>query len=320
MMAALAGCSSEQTVPQLGSGSAYAANNTPQVRALYQGCPIFANGDAYNKVVAADPVDPHSNEYIASMGQAGNTAPFYASTGLEQTNLANDATPLLKVKQASPYHHFARRYPWEASFYIEPPTDRHAIVVQTQSCHLYESYGTTYNDGTLGAYSGANWDLRKAFVPLRPGEPSAMASGLSLFAGMVRWEDYQSGAIRHALDWAAVAHTVAEYAFVVPASDTDRLPFYGDSRYRLPYGAHLRLKASFSTAGWGPQASMVAAAMKTYGIYLADTGPHGNALYFANAEDGSTPWNRSDLKSLSAIHVSDFDVLKLPPIQRVERH
>ncbi len=113
-----------------------------------------------------------------------------------------------------------------------------------------------------------------------------MASGLSLFAGMVKWEDYQSGAINHALNWAAVAHTVAEYRFVRPASDTDQLAFNGGSPYQLPYGAHLRLKASFSTAGWGPEATMVANAMKTYGIYLADTGSSSNALYFSDASDG----------------------------------
>lgn len=45
-----------------------------------------------------------------------------------------------------------------------------------------------------------------------------------------------------------------------------------NSSYELPYGARLRLRASFSTAGWGPQATMVANAMTRYGIYLADTG------------------------------------------------
>ena len=83
----------------------------------------------------------------------------------------------------------------------------------------------------------------------------------------------------------------------------------------MPYGARLRLKASFSTQGWGPEATMVANAMKNYGVYLADTGSGGNGIYFANDEDGENPWNSSDLVSLSKIHMSDFDVIKLPPIQ-----
>jgi hypothetical protein len=152
---------------------------------------------------------------------------------------------------------------------------------------------------------------------LPSGVPSAMASGLPLFAGMVRWEDYQSGSIDHALNWDGIAHTVAQYQFVYPASDTDRLQFYGKSSYQLPYGARLRLKASFDVSGWGPQATMVAQAMKTYGIYLADTGSRGNGIYFANAADGSDPWDSRDLSSLSKIAIRDFEVIELPRIQRV---
>ncbi len=183
-----------------------------------------------------------------------------------------------------------------------------------------KAYGTRFSGGVLSAYSGANWDLTKPFVPVAPGQPSSMASGLSMFAGMVKWEDYESGSIRHALNFAAVAHTVAQYKFVRPASDTDQITYYGSSPYQLPYGAHLRLKASFSTAGWGPQATMVANAMKTYGIYLADTGSSSNALYFANASDGSSPWDGRDLASLSKITLADFDVIQLPTIQTVPGH
>ncbi len=279
----------------------------------FYGCPVFEG--TYNRIVTNADVDPDSNKYINSVIQAGDTEGFYASTGVEQVNLADDRTPLVTVHQKVQWHQFPVPYPWQSGFYIEPLGDAHAIVVQTDSCHLYESYSTTYSKGTLSAYSGANWDMTTRFVPLPPGNPSAMASGLSLFAGMVKWEDYESGSIDHALDWSAIAHTVAESAFVTPASDTDHLQFDGRSQYQLPYGARLRLKASFSTAGWGPQATMVANALKTYGIYLSDTGSSANGLYFANASDGSDPWNSSDLSALGQIHVGDFDVINLPPIQ-----
>lgn len=288
--------------------------------AMYQGCPVFTAGDYYNATISSAPVDPNSASYINSVVSSGDTAGFYASTGVEKVNLANNSTPLVTVKQQVSYHTFPVQYPWLSSYFIEPLSDRHAIVVQTQSCHLYESYGTTYSSSVLSAYSGANWNLTQPFAPLPAGSPSAMASGLSLFAGMVKWEDYQSGGIHHALNWGAIAHTVAQYKFVRPASDTDWLTFNGGSLPQLPYGAHLRLKASFNTSGWGPQAQMVAQAMKTYGIYLADTGSSANALYFGNAPDGSNPWNSSDLSALSKIHVSDFDVLTLPAIQTVPGH
>lgn len=288
--------------------------------ATYLGCPVFTAGDYYNKAVTAAAIDPSSAAYIASVKAAGDTASFYASTGVERVNDANNATPMLTVHPQVSYHQFPLPYPWASNFYIEPLSDKHAMIVQTQSCHLYESYGTGYSGGILSAYSGANWDLTKPFVPMPPGSPSSMASGLSLFAGMVKWEDFQSGSIKHALNWAGIAHSVAQYKFVVPASDTDWLTFNGGNSPQLPYGAHLRLKASFNTSGWGPQSKMVAKAMQTYGVYLSDTGSSGNALYFANAADGSMPWSSSDLSALSKLHITDFDVLKLPPVQTVPGH
>jgi len=282
------------------------------------GCTLFPAGDpTYNRNISTASIDPNSAAYIASLQQAGDTAAFYASTGVERVNLATNSTPLMTVSRKVSYHSFPVPYPWASGFYIEPLGDAHAIVVQTQSCHLYESFDTTYSGGVLSAYSGANWDLTKPYAPLAPGTPSAMASGLSLFAGMVTWTDYQSGAIKHPLNWAAIAGTVSKYGFVAPASATDQMSFKGSSGYQLPYGAHLRLKASVSTSGWGPQATMVAQAMKTYGIYLADTGSSANALYFANESNGTNPWNGSDLSALSRLHLSDFDVLTLPTIQNV---
>ncbi len=283
------------------------------------GCTLFPAGDPfYNRNISTAPIDPNSAAYIASVQQAGDTASFYASTGVEKVNLATNSTPLVTVSRKVSYHSFPVPYPWASGFYIEPLGDAHAIIVQTQSCHLYESFDTTYSGGVLSAYSGANWDLTKPYAPLPSGTTSAMASGLSLFAGMVTWTDYQSGAIRHPLNWAAIGGSVSKYGFVPPASTTGQTPFRGSSSYQLPFGAHLRLKASFSTAGWGPQSTMVAQAMKTYGIYLADTGSSGNALYFANESDGVNPWSYSDLSALSKVNLSDFDVLTLPEINDVK--
>jgi hypothetical protein len=288
--------------------------------AKYMGCPVFTAGDYYNAPVTSASIDPNSANYINAVVNAGDTSGFYASTGYEKVNNATSSTPMLTVHQKVSYHSFPVPYPWASGYYIERLNDAHGMVVQTQSCHLYESYNTTYSGGVLSAYSGANWDLTKPFVPLPAGSPSAMASGLSIFAGMVKWEDYQSGSINHALNWAAVANTVAAWKFVRPASDTDGLAFKGSSSYQLPYGAHLRLKSTFSTSGMGPEATMVIKAMKTYGVYLADTGSSGNALYFANAANGTNPWNSSDLSGLSKVHVSDFEVVKLPTIYTVPGH
>lgn len=317
----LAGCAQSNIAgtPLLNTVSPARAGSPKVTPGTYYGCREFNNG-TYSRDITNAAIDPNSAAYISSVMQAGDTSGFYASTGVEQVNLANPSTQLYTVKPRVKWHQFPKPYPWQTGFYIEPLSDEHAMIVQTTSCHLYESYGTQFAYQTLSAYSGANWALNQRFVPLPPGTSSAMASGLPLFAGMVRWEDYESGAIDHALNWDGVAGSFAQYNFVRPAADTDELPFEGTSSYALPYGARLRLKASFSTAGWGPQATMVANAMKTYGVYLADTGSSGNAIYFANASDGSDPWSSSDLSSLSSITISDFDVLKLHQILTIPGH
>jgi hypothetical protein len=315
-VALLTACAGSATPRVDGFAPSDRAFSPAATRATYYGCPVFAADSYYNVVVTNAAADPNSAKYISSVIQAGDGFGFDASTGVEGVNLANNLTPMHKVQPQVHYNKFPVPYPWQSSFYIEPLGDRHAMTVQTQKCRLYESYFTTFADGTLSAYSGAHWDMTKRFDPLPPGKASAMASGLSLFAGMVRWEDYQSGSIRHALNWDGIAHTVSQYSFVRPASTTGRLPFYGSSFYRLPYGAHLRLRSSYSTAGLGPQATMVVIAMKTYGIYLADTGTSFNMLYFANANN-TNPWDQHDLSSLSEIKLSDFTVLKLGHISSV---
>lgn len=289
--------------------------------ATFAGCPVFAPGDAYNAPVVHAAVDRHSAQYISAAIAAGNTGGFWiASPAVEYANIARKNTPRKTVRQKAPYHRFERGYPWDSSFRIEPLRDAHAIVFDPQACRLYETYDTSFESGTLSAYSGAAWNLRDAFRPLPSGTPSSMASGLSLFAGAVRWEEIVGGEIDHALDWAPPAGTVAQWAFVSPASDTDGIEFRGNGAYALPYGAHLRLKASFDASRFGPEAQAIAHAMKTYGIYLADTGTAGNALYNTGPEGGGNPWDRRDLAALASIHLSDFDVLRLPPEQHVPGH
>lgn len=288
--------------------------------AALSACGLFGSNGAYTQPVASAPVDRDSVRYVQSMAAAGSTSGFWmAARPVETINIATGATPTFRVRQKVPYHSFGLAYPWQPGFRIEPLSDAHAIVVQVDDCRLYESYDTTFSGGGLSAYSGAVWDLRRPFVPLPPGSPSAMASGLSIYAGMARWEEVASGSIRHALNWAAPAGSVSQWTFVRPASDAEGIAFKGRGGYQLPYGAHLRLHASFDTSRFGPQSAAIARAMKTYGIYLADTA-HANELYDAIPLDGSNRWSESDLASLEAIHISDFDVLALGRVERVPGH
>jgi hypothetical protein len=286
---------------------------------------VFTAGDWYNQSVSLAGVDPNSANYIASAA-ALDTSGFYLSTGVEHANMAGMGTPTYTVHATVPYHQNEWNanppWPWMPSYLIEPLSDKHAIVFRASipTCRLFETYGTVWSAGVFSAYSGWSWDLTQPFVALPAGWPSAMASGLSLFAGAVKSEEIQSGVINHALNWGGTAHSFAQWSFVSPASDTDGLAFQGGNpSYQLPYGAHLRLKASFNDAGFGPQAKAITKALKTYGMFLADTGS-SNALYGIESQDGLNHWNGGDLGSLGNLHITDFEVLSLPAVQRVPGH
>lgn len=276
-------------------------------------CSIFGLNSYYMRAVSVARVDPNSRRYISSMVAAGNKDGFWiAGRPLEYINLADNQTKLYVVHPTAT-HTFNRSYPWAPSFRIENVQFNHALVLQQQTCTIYELYRAKFSANVLSAYSGAAWSLNEPFVPLQPNTPSAMSSGLSLYAGMIRWEEIASGHVNHALNWAAPVGTTSQWAFVRPASDAARVAYSGTTYYRLPFGARLRLRASFNTSKFGPQSRAIAQAMKTYGIYLADTGIT-NELYNSIALDGSNHWNAADLAALQNIHISDFDVLNLGPV------
>jgi hypothetical protein len=286
---------------------------------------VFTAGDWYNQSVSLAGVDPNSANYISSAA-AVDTSGFYLSTGVEHANLASMGTPTYTVHATVPYHQNEWNanppWPWMPAYFIEPLSDKHAIVFRDSmpTCRVFETYGTSWSAGAFSAYSGWSWDLTQPFQSLPAGWPSAMASGLSMFAGAIKSEEIQSGVINHALNWGGTAHAFAQWSFVSPASDTDGLAFSGGNpSYQLPYGAHLRLKASFNDAGFGPQAKAITTALKTYGMFLADTGS-SNALYGIESQDGLNHWNAGDLGSLGNLHITDFEVLSLPSVQRVPGH
>jgi hypothetical protein len=144
--------------------------------------------------------------------------------------------------------------------------DRHALIVDADSCRLYELYALQRSGTHWTAGSGAIFNLRSN--ALRPaGWTSADAAGLPILPGLARWDgDAATGAIRHALRFTAER---TRRAYVYPArhyasSSTDpSLP---------PMGLRVRLKASIDISKLPPQARIVAQAMKTYGLILADNG------------------------------------------------
>ena len=76
-----------------------------------------------------------------------------------------------------------------------------------------------------------------------------------------------------------------------------------------PMGLRLRLKASFSLAGFHGESLVVLRALKRYGLIVAD---NGSSWYITGAPDPR--WNDEDLEQLKRVPGSAFEAVSTGPI------
>jgi hypothetical protein len=147
------------------------------------------------------------------------------------------------------------------------------------------------------AGSGAVVDLRSN--RLAPsGWTSVDVTGLPIQAGLVRYDDVLSGAIRHALRF-TTPHT--RNACVWPA--THRASSLTNPN--LPaMGQRFRLRRAFDVSGFSPEIRVVLVALKEYGMILADNeGP----WFISGVRDSR--WSSKINSELRRLHGSDFEAV-----------
>jgi hypothetical protein len=273
------------------------------------GCPVFPATSVWNRPVDRLPAAKDSATLIRSIGL---DAPVHADfgsglydgsrIGIPYVVVAGKKTPKSRVKFDYADESDKGPYPIPGAVPIEgqPKTgegDRHALIVDRDSCRLYELYALRREGGGWAAGSGAIFDLRAN--RLRPaGWTSADAAGLPILPGLARYDEVARGTIAHALRFTAES---TRRAYVYPArhyaSDkTDpALP---------PMGLRVRLKAGFDASGFPRQARVVLQALKRYGMILAD---NGSPWFVSGAPDAR--WSNDDLHSLGRVHGSEFEVV-----------
>jgi len=278
------------------------------------GCPIFPSDHAWNVRVDALPVDPASDAYVAAIGADAVVHPDFGS-GLWEGRAIGIPFDLVGPGQAAVPVSFLYAAESDPGPYPIPPDafvegapaaglpgpaggDRHVLVLQTGSCTLVELFDAErQSDGSWTAGSGAVFDLRG--YALRPdGWTSADAAGLPILPGLVRYEEVAAGEIRHALRFTAPR---TRRAYVWPArhfasSLTDpALP---------PMGQRFRLRADADLSGFSAEALVIARALQTYGMILAD---NGSAWFVSGAPDER--WDNGALRDLRRLRGSDFEAV-----------
>jgi hypothetical protein len=263
------------------------------------GCTLFPASNPWNQRVDKLPVAANSAAMIRSIGL---TSPVHADfgSGLWQGQPIgipyNVVSPgQTKVKVGFDYASESDKgpYPIPTHPLIEGGSDHHILLVEKGTCRLYELGGAQKTATGWHAWAGAIWSLHSN--ALRPATwTSADAAGLPILPGLARYAD-----LAHALRFTAEK---TRRAYIYPArhyasNSTDpSLP---------PMGLRVRLKASFNTSGFPPQARAVLETLKRYGMILAD---NGSNWYISGAPDSR--WSNDDLHSLGRVHGSDFEVVR----------
>lgn len=275
------------------------------------GCQILPADSWWNVDISEFPVHPKSEVFIESIGPdkhfhpdfgtvwqgAPNGIP-YCTVGAEQPKVpvtfeyADESDP-------GPYP-----IPEDAPIEGGPQSsgDRHILVLDTDSCTLYELWHAYPADEGWRAGSGAIFDLTSN--GLRPlGWTSSDAAGLPVLPGLAKYEEVAQGEIHHALRF-TVSRTQRGYIlpathFASRSSDPD-LP---------PMGLRVRLRADYDTSDFPPQARVILDGLKRYGMILAD---NGGDWYISGAP--SPNWDDEQLSALKRVYGRDLEVVYTGPI------
>lgn len=275
----------------------------------------FPADNAWNQNIASAPVDPNSAAIINFIGANDSLHPDFgageyngSSIGIPYIVVDSKQTPVAINFTAYGDESDPGPMPVPADAPIEgypnPGSgDRHVLVLDNSICWLYELYSSySQTDGSWNVASATAWDLlADEQRPLT--WTSADAAGLSVFAGLARYDEVAGGEIKHALRFTLQN---SRAAFVPPASHWAATSTNANA---APMGMRLRLKASFDISQFSAANQVILKALQQYGMIMAD---NGSNMYISGAPDDR--WNNDDLHNLGQITASDFEVVKMNPI------
>ena len=278
-----------------------------------ENCHVFPADNIWNTPVDTLPIDENSDLYVDTIGR---DEPAHPDFGASWEGMPI-GIPYMVVDSSQAKGEVAFDYADESDQEPYPipenplieggpdgDGDRHILIVDKDSCTLYELfYALPRDDGTWMAGGGAIFDLTSN--ALRPDTwTSADAAGLPILPGLVRYDEVVAGEINHALRFTAPE---TRQAYVWPArhyaSDLT------DENYP-PLGQRFRLKADFDISGFSPDVQVILTALKTYGMMLAD---NGSSWFISGASDER--WDNDILSELKQLIGNDFEAVDVSSLR-----
>jgi hypothetical protein len=274
----------------------------------------FPSDNLWNKDISSSPIDPNSSAIINFIG---SSIGLHADFGAGQYNNSTIGIPYTVTDSSQPFipvnftaygsESDAGPMPIPVTAPIEgypnPGNgDRHVLVLDANTCFLYELYSSYPQSTSWNAASAAVWDL--TVDEQRPYTwTSADAAGLPIFPGLVRYDEVVAGIVKHAIRF-TVQNSSA--GFTPPASHWASTT---SAAYAPPMGMRMRLKSNFDVSSFSAANQVILNAMKKYGIIVAD---NGSSMYISGAPDDR--WNNSDLHNLESVSASNFEVIQISPL------
>ena len=269
-------------------------------------CSAFPADDIWHADVSRLPVSPHSAQWLSNMqASTRRLHPDFGPSGGFPYGIPVTVVPHTHATVPVTFDYASEsdqvRYPLGADTLIEGGPgaggDRHAIVVDSGTCQLYETWDTRQSGSSWLAGSGATWSLTSD--ALRPaGWTSADAAGLPILPGLLRYDEVLAGNVDHAIRFTT---DVTATSYVWPARH--EAGSVSGSAYP-PMGAWFRLRASYPTTGLSAQTIVVVNAMKKHGLVLAD---NGSPWFFQGTADNA--WPATLISQLKTIPASAFDAV-----------
>jgi hypothetical protein len=281
-------------------------------------CPMFPADNVWNTDISKLPIDSHNKAWLRSMDARSTYLhpDFGPSGGFPYGipyNIVGNKHALVHIRFQYASESNRGPYPFGPDTLIEGGKnaggDRHAIMVNRDTCTLYELYDARYAPGRSTAGSGAIWHLTSN--ALRPaGWTSADAAGLPILPGLLNFAQVKQAVrtgtpITHAIRFTA---QVTRSAYLWPARHQAGA---GRSIKLPPMGARFRLWAGFNVsrfcsnaARYCQDAKAILVEMQHYGLILAD---NGSNWYF---QGSSFPqWPDALVSLLKRIPARDFQAV-----------
>ena len=269
---------------------------------------IFPADNSWNQDISSSPVDPYSSQIIANFAGSSIKADFGsglwngAAIGIPFVVVCGDQTkiPVVFTNYGDESDQGPYAIPLTMPIEGNGTGDAHVIAVDKSNGILYELFGAAVNGDHWQASSGAIFHLNSNQLRTE-GWTSADAAGLPIFPGLVRYDEVENGMIDHAIRF-TLTNANVKPAYVYPARHKVNS---SGGQYSLPFGAKIRLKATFDINSYSAKNQVMLNAMKKYGLILADIGSN---LFISGAPDER--WNNDELRQLGNLNGSDFEVVK----------